>query len=193
MPFELPALPYAKDALAPFLSTETFDYHYEKHHATYVANLNKLTEGTEFAGMQVEEIIKKASGGIFNNAAQIYNHTFFWHSMKPGGGGEPTGELAAAIQKDFGSFVQFKEKFSTAAATLFGSGWTWLVKNADGSLEIIQMPNAGTPIKENKTPLLTLDVWEHAYYIDYRNARPKFIEGFWGVVNWDHAARHFAG
>jgi Fe-Mn family superoxide dismutase len=193
MPFELPELPYAKDALAPFLSAETFDYHYDKHHATYVANLNKLTEGTEFANMDVQEIIRKASGGIFNNAAQVYNHTFFWNSMKPGGGGEPTGDLAAAIKKDFGSFAQFKEKFSTAAATLFGSGWTWLVKNANGSLEIVQMSNAGTPIKDNKTPLLTLDVWEHAYYIDYRNARPKFIEGFWGVVNWDHAARHFAG
>ncbi len=193
MPFELLALPYAKDALAPFLSAETFDYHYEKHHAAYVANLNKLTEGTEFANLALEGIIAKAGGGIFNNAAQIYNHSFFWNCMKPDGGGEPSGDLAAAIAKEFGSFAEFKQKFSTAAATLFGSGWTWLVKTESGGLEIVQMPNAGTPIKEQRIPLLTLDVWEHAYYIDYRNARPKFIEGFWGVVNWDHVARQFAG
>lgn len=190
MPFELPQLPYAKDALAPFLSAETFEYHHGKHHAAYVNNLNKLIEGTEFAELELREIIKRASGGMFNNAAQVFNHTFFWHAMKPGGGGQPSGDLAAAIDRDFGGFAQFKEKFSTAAATLFGSGWVWLVKNAEGKLEIVQMPNAGTPIKENKTPLLTLDVWEHAYYIDYRNARPKFIEGFWDVINWDHAVRH---
>lgn len=190
MPFELPQLPYAKDALTPFLSPETFDYHYEKHHAAYVNNLNKLIAGTEFADMELNDIIMKADGGIYNNAAQVFNHTFFWHGMKQDGGGQPEGELAKLIERDFGSYEQFKEKFSTAAATLFGSGWCWLVLDGNGRLEILQLPNAGTPIREKKTPLMTLDVWEHAYYIDYRNARPKFIEGFWGVVNWDHALRH---
>jgi Fe-Mn family superoxide dismutase len=193
MAFELPKLPFAKDALAPFLSAETFEYHYGKHHAAYVNNLNKLIDGTDFAKMSLEEIIKKAQGGMFNNAAQTWNHTFFWNCMSPDGGGKPSGALAAAIDKEFGSFDQFKEKFSTSAATLFGSGWNWLVKSADGKLEIVQMSNAGTPVKEGKTAILTIDVWEHAYYIDHRNARPKFIEGFWNVVNWKFAEKNFSG
>lgn len=192
MAFELPRLPFAKDALAPFLSAETFDYHHGKHHAAYVNNLNKLIDGTEFANMSLEEIIKKAQGGMFNNAAQTWNHTFFWNCMSPDGGGTPGGALAEAIDKAFGSFDQFKEKFSTSAATLFGSGWNWLVKTPDGKLEIVQMSNAGTPVKDGKTAILTIDVWEHAYYIDHRNARPKFIDGFWDVINWKFAEKNFS-
>lgn len=194
MAFELPALPYAKDALAPTISEETLDFHYGKHHNTYVVNLNNLVEGTEFADASLEDIIKKSSGGIFNNAAQVWNHTFYWNSLSPNGGGEPTGELAAAIDSAFGSFADFKEKFSQSAATNFGSGWTWLVKKADGSLDIMNTSNAGCPLtEEGVTPLLTVDVWEHAYYIDYRNARPKYLEAFWTLVNWDFAAKNFAG
>ncbi len=193
MEHKLPELPYAKDALAPHISAETLDYHYGKHHQTYVTNLNKLIVGTEFADAALEEIIKKASGGIFNNAAQVYNHSFYWNCLSPNGGGEPTGALAEAINKTFGSFADFKEKFSQTAITTFGSGWAWLVKNGSGELEIISTGNAGTPLTEGRTPLLTCDVWEHAYYVDYRNARPKYVEAFWNLVNWEFAAKNFAG
>lgn len=191
MEHKLPALPYAKDALAPHISAETLEYHYGKHHATYVANLNKLIPGTEFENMPLEEIVKKASGGIFNNAAQIWNHTFYWNSLTPKGGGEPTGALADAINKSFGSIAAFKEKFTTAAIGTFGSGWAWLVKNADGSLTIESTSNAATPLKEGKRALLTCDVWEHAYYIDYRNARAAYVEAFWKIVNWKFAEENF--
>jgi Fe-Mn family superoxide dismutase len=190
MAFELPPLPYAMNALAPHISEETLEYHYGKHHKTYVDNLNKLIPGTEFENMSLEEIIKKSSGGIFNNAAQVWNHTFYWHCLSPQGGGEPTGELAAAIVKAFGSFEVFKEKFSQASITTFGSGWGWLVKNVEGNLEIISTSNAKTPMTEHKAALLTCDVWEHAYYIDYRNARPKYLEAFWALVNWDFVAEN---
>ncbi|SEP57685.1 superoxide dismutase, Fe-Mn family [Ectothiorhodospira magna] len=193
MTHQLPELPYAKNALEPHVSAETLEFHHDKHHATYVTNLNKLISGTEFENLSLEEIIQKApAGGIFNNAAQVWNHTFYFNGLSPQGGGEPTGALAEAINAAFGSFAQFKEKFAAAGAGNFGSGWTWLVKNADGSLEIVNTSNAATPITEaGKTPLLTMDVWEHAYYIDYRNARPKYIEGFFNVVNWDFVAKNF--
>jgi Fe-Mn family superoxide dismutase len=187
---KLPALPYAQNALAPNISEETLQYHYGKHHQAYVDNLNKLIPGTEFAEMALEDIIKRASGGIFNNAAQVWNHTFYWNCLSPKGGGEPSGDLASAINKSFGSFAQFKEKFTAAATTLFGSGWAWLVINNDGGLAIDQAGNAGNPLKDGKRPLLTCDVWEHAYYIDYRNARAKYIEAFWKLVNWDFAAKN---
>ena len=192
MAFELPALPYAKDALAPTISAETLDFHYSKHHQAYVTNLNNLIPGTEFEGKSLEDIIKTSSGGIYNNAAQIWNHTFYWNCLSPNGGGEPTGALADAINNAFGSFAAFKEKFSASAAGNFGSAWTWLVKNEAGDVEIVNMGAAGTPLTEGKTPLLTIDVWEHAYYIDYRNARPKYIEQFWNIVNWEFAAKNFA-
>lgn len=188
MEHKLPELPYAKNALAPHISQETLEYHYGKHHATYVANLNRLIVGTEFASLPLDEIVLKATGGIFNNAAQIWNHTFYWNCLAPKGGGEPTGALADAINKSFGSFAQFKEKFTTAATTLFGSGWAWLVKNADGSLSIEQTSNAATPTRDGKKAVLTCDVWEHAYYIDYRNARANYVDAFWKLVNWDFAA-----
>ena len=191
MEHKLPELPYAKTALAPHISAETLEFHYGKHHATYVANLNKLIVGTEFAEAALEHIIKKASGGIFNNAAQVWNHTFYWNSLSPKGGGEPSGALADAIVKSFGSFAAFKEKLTSAAVTQFGSGWAWLVKNADGSLGIEQTSNAGTPLKDGKQPLLTVDVWEHAYYVDYRNARAAYVEAFWKLVNWDFAGANF--
>jgi Fe-Mn family superoxide dismutase len=190
MEHQLPPLPYAKDALAPHISAETLDYHYGKHHATYVANLNKVIPGTEFENLSLEDIVKQASGGIFNNAAQIWNHTFYWNCLAPGGS-EPTGALADAINQAFGSFAQFNEKFTAAAVTTFGSGWAWLVKNADGSLAIESTSNAATPLKEGKTAVLTCDVWEHAYYIDYRNARAKYVESFWKIVNWEFAAENF--
>ena len=189
MAFELPKLPFAADSLAPHLSAETFEYHHGKHHATYVANLNKLIEGTPNAEKPLEAIIRTAEGGLFNNAAQHFNHSFFWNCLSPKGGGAPKGKLADAITKDFGTFEKFKEEFSTKATTLFGSGWAFLVKGADGKLKITQETNAGTPIKSGGTPILTCDVWEHAYYIDYRNARPKFVETFWKIVNWDFAAK----
>ncbi len=192
MAFELPSLPYAKNALAPHISEETLDFHYGKHHQTYVTNLNNLVPGTEFENMSLEEIVKKSSGGIFNNAAQVWNHTFYWNSLSPNGGGEPTGPLADAINQTFGSFAQFCEKFTQASVTTFGSGWGWLVKNAQGGLEIVSTSNAGNPMTDGKTPLLTCDVWEHAYYIDYRNARPKYLEAFWALVNWEFAAKNFA-
>ncbi|MEE4245729.1 MAG: superoxide dismutase [Fe] [Kangiellaceae bacterium] len=187
MAFELPALPYAKDALAPTISEETIEYHYGKHHNTYVVNLNNLVAGTEFESASLEDIIMKSSGGMFNNAAQVWNHTFYWNCLSPNGGGEPTGAIADAINRAFGSFEEFKTQFSQSAATNFGSGWTWLVKNKEGALEIVNTSNAGCPLTDGVTPLLTCDVWEHAYYIDYRNARPKYLEAFWTLVNWDFA------
>jgi superoxide dismutase, Fe-Mn family len=189
MEHKLPDLPYPKDALAPYISAETLEFHHDKHHAAYVANLNKLIPGTEFENLPLEEIVKKASGGIFNNAGQIWNHTFFWSCMAPKAGGEPTGTLASEINAAFGSFAQFKEKFSNTAVTTFGSGWAWLVRGADGKLAIESTSNAGCPLTAGKKPLLTCDVWEHAYYIDYRNARPKFVENFWNVVNWSFVAK----
>jgi len=192
MAFELPALPYANDALEPTISAETIGFHYGKHHQTYVTNLNNLVPGTEFEGRSLEEIIMKAEGGIFNNAAQIWNHTFYWNGLTPNGNDAVMGDLAAAIDAAFGSFDDFKAKFSTSAATNFGAGWTWLVKNADSSLEIVNTSNAGCPLTSGQTPLLTCDVWEHAYYIDFRNARPKYVEAFWRLVNWDFVAANFA-
>lgn len=185
MAFQLPELPYSKDALAPHISAETIEYHYGKHHASYVTKLNGAIEGTEYAEMSLEEIIKKSEGGLFNNAAQVWNHTFYWNSLSPNGGGEPTGELAETITAAFGSFADFKTEFSTAAASQFGSGWAWLVKDQSGKLSITTSANAETPLTEGLTALLTCDVWEHAYYVDYRNARPKYIESFWNLVNWD--------
>jgi len=194
MSYELPNLPYEKNALEPHISAETLEYHHGKHHNTYVTNLNNLVPGTEFEGKSLEEIITSApAGGVFNNAAQIWNHSFYWNCLSPNGGGEPSGALADAINKAFGSFAEFKEKFSTSAATNFGSGWTWLVKNSDGAVEIVNTSNAGCPLTEGKTPLLTCDVWEHAYYIDYRNARPKYVEAFWNLVNWEFASSNYAG
>lgn len=185
MTFTLPKLPYEMDALAPHISKETLEYHYGKHHQAYVNNLNKLIPGTEFESMSLEEIIMKAKGGVFNNAAQIWNHTFYWHCLSPNGGGEPTGKLADAINKHFGSFSAFKEQFTQAAATTFGSGWAWLAQDKAGDLKIMSTSNAGTPMTEGLTALLTCDVWEHAYYIDYRNARPDYISAFWSLVNWE--------
>lgn len=192
MAFELPTLPYAKDALAPHISEETLEYHYGKHHQAYVTNLNNLIPGTEFEGLSLEEIIVKSSGGIFNNAAQVWNHTFYWNCLTPNGGGQPTGALADAINAAFGSFEKFKEELTKCAVTTFGSGWAWLVKNADGSLAIVSTSNAGCPLTAGQTPLMTCDVWEHAYYIDYRNARPSYVDHFWSLVNWDFVAKNFS-
>ena len=193
MAFELPALPYAKDALAPHMSVETFDYHYSKHHQAYVTNLNNLVPGTAFEGKGLEEIVKTSSGGIYNNAAQVWNHTFFWNCMTPNGGGAPTGALADAINAKWGSFDEFKKAFQTSAVGNFGSGWTWLVKKADGSVDIVNMGAAGTPLTTGDTALLCVDVWEHAYYIDYRNLRPKFVETFLAsLANWTFAEANFA-
>ena len=192
MAFELPPLPYAKNALAPTISEETIESHYGKHHQTYVTNLNNLVKGSEFEAMGLEDIVRESSGGVFNNAAQVWNHTFYWNCLKPGGGGAPTGALAAAIDKAFGSFAAFKEKFSSSAVGNFGSGWTWLVKKADGTVDIVNTGAAGTPLTTADKALLTVDVWEHAYYIDYRNLRPKFVETFLDkLVNWDFAAKNF--
>ncbi len=186
MEHTLPELPFAKDALEPHISAETLEYHHGKHHQAYVTNLNNLIKGTEFEDKSLEDIIKSAEGGVFNNAAQVWNHSFYWNCLSPNGGGEPGGAVAEAIDKAFGSFADFKEKFSASAVGNFGSGWTWLVKNDDGSVELMNTSNAGTPLTESgKTPLLTCDVWEHAYYIDYRNMRPKYVESFWNLVNWD--------
>lgn len=192
MEHTLPPLPYAMDALAPHLSKETLEFHYGKHHQTYVTNLNNLIKGTEFADATLEQIIKKASGGIFNNAAQVWNHTFYWNGMKPNGGSALSGALAAAINKKWGSFEDFKKAFSASCVGNFGSGWTWLVKKSDGSLDIVNTSNAATPLTGADKPLLTCDVWEHAYYIDYRNARAKYVETFWGLVNWDFAAKNYS-
>ncbi len=188
MEHKLPELPYAMNALEPHISQETLEYHYGKHHAAYVANLNKLIPGTEFENASLEDIIRKAEGGIFNNAAQVWNHSFYWNCLSPNGGGDPSGALADAIAQAFGSVDAFREQFSTSAATNFGSGWTWLVRNADGGLAIVNTSNAGNPLRDGLTPILTCDVWEHAYYIDYRNARPEYIKHFWELVNWDFAA-----
>ncbi|MEO8417961.1 MAG: Fe-Mn family superoxide dismutase [Methylophilaceae bacterium] len=187
----LPPLPYAKNALEPIISAETIEFHYGKHHQTYVTNLNNLIKGTEFENSTLEQIILKSSGGIFNNAAQVWNHTFYWNGLKPKAGGAPTGELAAAIDKAFGSFEEFKKQFSQKAITTFGSGWAWLVKNKDGALSLESTSNAATPMTNGQTALLTIDVWEHAYYIDYRNARAKYVEEFWNIVNWDFVAANF--
>jgi Fe-Mn family superoxide dismutase len=192
MEHTLPPLPYALDALQPHISKETLEFHYGKHHQTYVTNLNNLIKGTEFESSSLEEIVKKSSGGVFNNAAQVWNHTFYWNGLKPNGGGAPTGALADAINAKFGSFDAFKEAFTKSCVTNFGSGWTWLVKKADGSLDIVNTSNAATPLTGADKPLLTCDVWEHAYYVDYRNARPKYVEAFWALVNWDFAAKNFA-
>ena len=193
MEHTLPALPYAKDALAPHMSAETFDYHYSKHHQAYVTNLNNLIKGTEFENASLEDIIRKSSGGIYNNSAQVFNHTFFWSCMKPNGGGVPTGALAEAINKKWGSLDEFKKAFQTSSVGNFGSGWTWLVKKADGSLEIANMGAAGTPLTTGDKALLCVDVWEHAYYIDYRNMRPKFVETFLNnLVNWEFVSKNFA-
>jgi len=193
MAHELPALPYAMNDLEPVISQETLEFHYGKHHNTYVVNLNGMVEGTDFADSSLDDIVRGASGPMFNNAAQIWNHTFYWHCLSPNGGGEPTGALAAAIADAFGSFEAFKTEFSNKAVTLFGSGWAWLVKQADGSLAIVQTSNAETPLTGDAVPLMTCDVWEHAYYVDYRNARPKYVEAFWHLVNWDFVSANFAG
>lgn len=192
MAFELPPLPYEKNALEPHISAETLEYHYGKHHNAYVTKLNNLVEGTENANKSLEEIIRSSSGGLFNQAAQVWNHTFYWHSLSPNGGGEPTGAAAEAISKAFGSFDAFKKEFSEKAAGNFGSGWTWLVKKPDGSLAVVNTDDADTPITGSDKPLLTIDVWEHAYYIDYRNARPNYIEAFWKLVNWDFVNQNLA-
>lgn len=193
MEHTLPALPFAKDALAPHMSEETFEYHYGKHHQAYVTNLNNLIKGTEFENASLEEIVKKSSAGIYNNSAQIWNHTFFWNCLSPNGGGEPTGALADAIKAKWGSYEDFKKAFQASAVGNFGSGWTWLVKKADGSVDIVNMGAAGTPLTTGDKALLTIDVWEHAYYIDHRNARPKFVETFLNhLVNWEFAAANFA-
>jgi Fe-Mn family superoxide dismutase len=193
MAFELPALPYEKNALEPHISAETLEYHYGKHHNAYVTKLNDAVKGTDMESKSLEDIIKSSSGGVFNNAAQVWNHTFYWHCLSPNGGGEPTGALADAINAAFGSFDKFKEEFNAQAAGNFGSGWTWLVKKADGSVAIVNTSNAETPLTdESVTPIMTVDVWEHAYYIDYRNARPNYLSAFWNLVNWDFVAKNFA-
>ena len=186
--FTLPELPWKQDALSPIISEETIDYHYGKHHQAYINNLNNLIKDTEYANLSLEEIIKTAKGGIFNNAAQVWNHTFYWESLMPNAPEKPEGELLAVIEKQFGSFDEFKTQFSQAAATLFGSGWAWLVINQEGKLEIIQTSNADTPIAKGLKPLLTCDVWEHAYYVDYRNKRPDYIANFFKIVNWGKVA-----
>lgn len=193
MAFELPALPFAKDALLPHISPETLDYHHGKHHNAYVVKLNSLVEGTEFAGKSLEDIIRTSQGPVFNNAAQIWNHTFYWNCLSPNGGGEPTGALAAAITAQWGSFAAFQTAFNDKAVNNFGSSWTWLVKKADGSLDIVNTSNAGTPLTDSSvTALMTVDLWEHAYYIDFRNARPTYLNAFWALINWEFAATNFA-
>lgn len=187
MAISLPELPYGLDALAPSISKETLEFHYGKHHQTYVTKLNELIAGTEFENASLEDIIKKSSGGVFNNAAQIWNHTFYWNSLSPNGGGVPTGRVAELISNTFGNFENFQKEFNTKATTLFGSGWAFLIANPNGQLEITQEPNAGCPLTKNQKALLTCDVWEHAYYIDYRNSRPNYLEAFWKLVNWDFA------
>ena len=193
MSIELPALPYEKNALEPHISAETLSFHYEKHHNTYVVKLNGLIGGTEFENKALEDIVKTSSAGIFNNAAQIWNHTFYWDSLSPKGGGEPSGTLLSAINENFGSFAEFKTKFTESAINNFGASWTWLVKNADGSLAIVNTSNAEIPLThEGVTPLITVDLWEHAYYIDYRNVRPDYLNGFWSLANWDFAQSNFS-
>jgi Fe-Mn family superoxide dismutase len=194
MEHTLPDLPYPHDALEPHISRETLEYHHDKHHQAYVTKLNGLIGGTEFAEMSLEDIVKTApAGGIFNNGAQVWNHTFFWNCMKPAGGGEPAGPLAEAIVARWGSFGAFQQAFGDAAAGNFGSGWTWLVRTQAGDLDIVNTSNAGNPLTDGHTPLLCVDVWEHAYYIDTRNARPKYLENWWNLVNWDFVADNFGG
>ena len=193
MQHQLPTLPYALDALQPHISKETLEFHYGKHHQAYVTNLNNLVKGTEFENAGLEDIIRKSSGGIFNNAAQVWNHTFYWNCLAPRAGGEPKGPLAEAVSRKFGSFASFKEAFSKSAVGNFGSGWTWLVKKADGSVDLANTSNAATPMTGPDKPLLTCDVWEHAYYVDYRNRRPDYVAAFWNLVNWEFAAKNFAG
>lgn len=185
MSFELPKLPYAYDALEPIISKQTLEFHHDKHHAAYVNNLNNLIQGTEFENANIVDIISKSSGGIFNNAAQVWNHTFYFEQFGKDKVAEPQGQLAEAIKASFGSFDEFKEKFSTAAKTLFGSGWAWLVKKTNGSLDIIQTSNAENPLKDGLIPILTCDVWEHAYYLDYQNKRPDYISSFWNIIDWE--------
>lgn len=192
MAIELPALPYDRTALEPHISAETIDYHYSKHHQTYVTNLNNLIAGTEFESADLESIVRKSQGGLFNNAAQVWNHTFYWNCLKPHGGGAPTGKLAEAIDAAFGSFDAFKAEFTKTAIGTFGSGWAWLVQRPDGNLALVSTSNAATPLTGADRPLLTCDVWEHAYYVDYRNARPKYVEAFWNLVNWDFVAAQMA-
>ena len=192
MAIELPALPYDRTALEPTISGDTIDFHYGKHHQTYVTNLNNQIKGTEFEDSDLESIIRKSQGGMFNNAAQVWNHTFYWNCLSPNGGGEPTGALLDGINKAFGSFAAFKEQFTQTALTTFGSGWAWLVQRPDGSLGLVSTPNAATPLTGSDKALLTCDVWEHAYYIDYRNARAKYVESFWNIVNWEFAAKQMA-
>ena len=192
MAFELPALPYEQNALEPHISAETLEYHYGKHHKTYVDKLNGLVAGTDMESASLEDVIRKSEGGVFNNAAQVWNHTFYWNCLSPNGGGEPTGALADAINAAFGSFADFKEQFTNSAINNFGSGWTWLVQKADGSVAIHNTSNAGCPLTEDVTALMTVDVWEHAYYIDYRNARPKYMDAYWNLVNWELVASNMA-
>jgi superoxide dismutase, Fe-Mn family len=192
MAYELPPLPYALDALQPHMSKETLEFHWGKHHKTYVDNLNKLAPGTEYEGKSLEQIMMSSSGPIFNNAAQIWNHTFFWNCLSPKGGGQPSGPLAEAINSEFGSFQAFKEKFSDTSVKQFASGWGWLIKNKAGKLEIVSTSNAQNPMTDGHTPLMTCDVWEHAYYIDYRNKRPDFLAAFWNIVNWDFISKNYA-
>ncbi len=191
MPISLPPLPYDKNALEPHISAETLMYHYEKHHHTYVINLNKLIVGTEFESLSLDEIVKKSTGGMFNNAAQVWNHTFYWHCLSPQGGGEPKGTILSAIEQAFDSFDAFKEQFTQTALTTFGSGWAWLVQDEQRQLKIVSTSNAGTPMTMGLYPLLTCDVWEHAYYIDYRNVRADYVKAFWSLVNWEFVASHF--
>jgi len=191
MAFEISDLPYSKDALTPHISAETLEFHFEKHHKGYLGKLNKAVEGTADAEKSLEDLIKTSKGGLFNNAAQVWNHSFYWNSMGPKKGGEPTGELATAINAKWGSFDKFKEEFNSVAAGTFGSGWAWLVKNSAGALEIVSTSNAGNPITDGHTPIFTCDVWEHAYYIDHRNSRPKYLESFWNLINWDFANSNF--
>jgi superoxide dismutase, Fe-Mn family len=188
MAIELPALPYDRTALEPHISAETIDFHYGKHHQAYVTNLNNMIPGTEFENADLETIVRKSQGGMFNNAAQVWNHTFYWNCLAPNAGGEPSGKLADAINTAFGSFAGFKEAFTKTAIGTFGSGWAWLVQRPDGSLALVSTPNAATPLTGEDTALLTCDVWEHAYYVDYRNARPKYVEAFWNLVNWNFVA-----
>ncbi|MCX8514070.1 MAG: superoxide dismutase [Fe] [Burkholderiales bacterium] len=192
MEHKLPVLPYQLDQLAPYLSKETLEFHYGKHHQTYITNLNNLIKGTEFENLSLEEIIKKSNGGVFNNAAQIWNHTFYWHCLTPNSAQAPSGKLLEAINKKWGSFEEFKKAFNQTCITTFGSGWGWLVKNASGELELVSTSNAATPLTTANIPLLTCDVWEHAYYIDYRNSRPNYLDAFWKIVNWDFVAKNFA-
>lgn len=191
MNHELPVLPFDRDALAPVISAETLDFHYGKHHQTYVTNLNNLITGTEYESFSLEDIIRSADGGIFNNAAQVWNHTFYWNCLSPTGGGEPSGSLADAITTRFGSFDAFRETFIKSATTNFGSGWTWLVKSAEGELDIVNTSNAANPMTDGLIPLMTIDVWEHAYYIDYRNARPKYLDEIWKIINWEFIEANF--